>query len=63
MGQVKVLATLRPALILALALFTATMLYVGGFLFLGEWLFGSIGWGFAHGVLFGMAIIVNLALA
>ena len=39
------------------------MLYVGGLLFLGEWLFGSIGWGFAHGVLFGVAIIVNLAFA
>ncbi len=60
MGEVKVLATQAGA-ILGIALFTATMLYVGGFLFLGEWLFGSIGWGFAHGVLFGVAIIVNLA--
>ncbi len=60
MGEVKVLATQAGA-ILAMALFTATMLYVGGFLFLGEWLFGSIGWGFAHGVLFGVAIIVNVA--
>ena len=59
---VKVLGTLA-GLMLAMALVVMVMLYVGGFLFLGEWLFGSIGWGFAHGLLFGIAVIVNLALA
>ena len=42
---------------------TAVLLWVGGFLFLGEWLFGSIGWGLAHGLLFGIGLIVALALA
>ena len=37
-----------------LALLFGNMLYVGGFLFVGEWLFGSIGWGFAQGLLFGI---------
>jgi len=62
MAEVKVLASQAGA-ILALALFTSTLLYVGGFLFLGEWLFGSIGWGLAHGVLFGVAVIISLVLA
>lgn len=36
----------------ALAVLAAMLLGVGGILFLGEWLFGSIGWGVLHGVLF-----------
>ena len=48
---------------LAFGLIVANMLYVGGFLFLGEWLFGSIGWGLAHGLLFGIGVIVALLLA
>lgn len=60
--QIKLLATLA-GVALAILLFVASMLYVGGFLFLGEWLFGSIGWGFAHGVLFGLALVVSLMLA
>jgi MFS family permease len=62
MDLVKVLGALAGGMI-GCAFVVATMLYVGGFLFLGEWLFGSIGWGFAHGVLFGIALIINLALA
>ena len=62
MALVKVLGALAGGMI-GCAFVVATMLYVGGFLFLGEWLFGSIGWGFAHGVLFGVALIINLALA
>ncbi|CAN5836708.1 hypothetical protein BH24CHL6_BH24CHL6_15650 [soil metagenome] len=58
-AQLKVMATLA-GVALGLALLVVTMLYVGGFLFLGEWLFGSIGWGLAHGVLFGLALIVVL---
>ena len=62
LDQIKLLATLA-GVALAILLFVASMLYVGGFLFLGEWLFGSIGWGFAHGILFGLALVVSLMLA
>jgi MFS family permease len=48
---------------LVVALLVAITLYVGGFLFLGEWLFGSMGWGLAHGVFLGVAIIVILGMA
>lgn len=41
-----------------LLLLMANMLYIGGFLFIGEWLFGSIGWGLAHGVTFAIAVAV-----
>ena len=58
-GQLKVMATLA-GVALGFALLMISMLYVGGFLFLGEWLFGSIGWGLAHGVLFALAVIVLL---
>lgn len=61
MGEVKVLAT-QAGVALGIALMTGVLLWVGGFLFLGEWLFGSIGWGLAHGVLTGVAVIVALAL-
>jgi hypothetical protein len=60
--QIGIIAGLA-GLILVFALMTGALLYVGGFLFLGEWLFGSMGWGLAHGVLFGVAIIVTLILA
>jgi hypothetical protein len=52
----------KGALALALALLLGIMLYVGGLLFLGEWLFGSIGWGLAHGVLLPIGGIVALVL-
>jgi hypothetical protein len=61
-GEIKKLATFA-GIALGIALMTGVMLWVGGFLFLGEWLFGSIGWGFAHGVLLGIALLVALALA
>ncbi len=59
--QIKVIGTLA-GIILALALLMGNMLYIGGMLFLGEWLFGSIGWGLAHGVLLALALIVVLGL-
>jgi hypothetical protein len=62
LDEIKLLATLA-GVTFAILLFVASMLYVGGFLFLGEWLFGSIGWGFAHGILFGLALVVSLVLA
>jgi hypothetical protein len=61
-GQLKLIAT-QAGILLGIALMTSTLLYVGGWLFLGEWLFGSIGWGLAHGLLFGIALIVILAFA
>jgi MFS family permease len=59
LAQIAVIAGLGFAA-LVFAFITLTMLYVGGFLFLGEWLFGSIGWGFAHGLLFGIVIMTNI---
>jgi hypothetical protein len=61
-NQLKSIAALA-GVALVVALLTANLLYVGGFLFLGEWLFGSIGWGLAHGVLLGVAIIVTVILS
>ncbi len=61
-GLIKIMATLA-GVALAMALLVLVTLYVGGFLFVGEWLFGSIGWGLAHGVLFGLALIVVLVFA
>jgi hypothetical protein len=60
-AQLKVMATLG-GVALVLGLLIGNMLYIGGLLFLGEWLFGSIGWGLAHGVLLGVALIVALVL-
>lgn len=60
-GQIKIIAS-QAGIALFVALAVGNLLFVGGFLFLGEWLFGSIGWGLAHGVLFGVAIIVVLVL-
>jgi hypothetical protein len=62
LAQVAVIAG-QAGIILIFGLVTFAMLYVGGLLFLGEWLFGSIGWGFAHGVLLGFAVITNVAFA
>jgi hypothetical protein len=61
MGQIRMMASLA-GIALVLALLVGNLLYVGGFLFLGEWLFGSMGWGLAHGVLLGVALIVALGL-
>jgi hypothetical protein len=52
----------KGALAFGLATLMGIMLYVGGFLFIGEWLFGSIGWGLAHGTLLPIAGIVALIL-
>jgi len=61
-SQLKLISA-QAGCALAILLMTGTLLYVGGFLFLGEWLFGSIGWGLAHGVLFGVAMAVVLGMA
>jgi hypothetical protein len=62
LALVKTIATLA-AVALAIALVLGNLVYIGGFLFLGEWLFGSIGWGLAHGSLFAIGVIVALVLA
>ena len=43
---------------LALVLFAGLVATVGTPLFLGEWLFGSMGWGILHAVLFGFSVAV-----
>jgi hypothetical protein len=60
-GQLKVLGTIA-GMVLVLALLLGNMLYIGGALFIGEWLFGSIGWGLAHGSLLVLALMVVFAL-
>lgn len=60
--QIKQMAA-AAGIILVFALLIANMLYIGGFLFMGEWLFGSMGWGLAQGVLLALAIIVVALLA
>ena len=47
---------------LALVIFAALVATVGTPLFLGEWVFGSMGWGILHAVLFGLAVAVALVL-
>jgi hypothetical protein len=47
---------------IVLALLALVLIYVGTFLFLGEWLFGSMGWGILHGVLFTICFIVPIGL-
>ena len=47
---------------LGVAILVAILLYVGIFLFLGEWLFGSMGWGMVHGTLFGVGLIIAVAV-
>jgi hypothetical protein len=61
-AELKVLS-IQAGIALGLALLMVNMLFVGGFLFLGEWLFGSLGWGLAHGALLAMALIVVVAMA
>jgi MFS family permease len=52
----------QAGIILVIALLVGNLLFIGGFLFLGEWLFGSLGWGVAHGALLGLGLIVSVAL-
>ncbi len=60
-GEAKGTAALAGVAI-AFLIFAAMLLAIGGTLFVGEWLFGSIGWGVLHGLLFSIAIAVALAL-
>jgi hypothetical protein len=47
---------------IALILFAGFMLVLGTALFLGEWLFGSLGWGVLHAVLFFTALAITAVL-
>jgi hypothetical protein len=47
---------------IAAVLFTGILLVVGTSLFLGEWLFGSLGWGVLHGMLFFISIAIACGL-
>jgi hypothetical protein len=60
-GQIGKMATIG-GIVFALLLTMFNMLYIGGFLFMGEWLFGSMGWGLAQGVLFAISLSVVLVL-
>jgi len=57
-GEIKKVAALAGVAIGA-AIFAALILGIGGTLFYGDWLFGSIGWGILHGVLFLAALAVS----
>jgi hypothetical protein len=48
--------------VIGMAIFAVLLLSIGGALFYGEWIFGSIGWGILHGVLFAAAIALTCAL-
>jgi len=50
------------AIAIVFVLFAAMLVAIGGTLFVGEWLFGSIGWGVLHGLLFSVAVAVALGL-
>lgn len=60
-GKAKVTIALVAGA-LALVIFAALVATVGTPLFLGEWIFGSMGWGILHAVLFGLAVAVALVL-
>ncbi|MGH2408478.1 MAG: hypothetical protein ACRDF7_10425, partial [Candidatus Limnocylindrales bacterium] len=60
-GEIKLLSALI-GVIFGMAVFAGLLLSIGGTLFLGEWLFGSIGWGVLHGLLFSAALIVVFGL-
>ncbi|HEX5015560.1 MAG TPA: hypothetical protein VFV72_15550 [Candidatus Limnocylindrales bacterium] len=57
-GEIKKVAALAGVAIAA-AIFAALILGIGGTLFYGEWVFGSMGWGVLHGVLFLAAVAVS----
>lgn len=61
MGEVKRVAVLAGIAFGALVV-VGFLLPIGFILFLGDWLFGSIGWGVIHGVLFLVAIALSALL-
>jgi len=61
-GEVKRMLGL-VGLAFALLLFALLLFSVGLPLFLGEWLFGSMGWGILHGLLFALAVAVSAVAA
>ena len=61
MGEVKRVAVLAGVAFGALFV-VGFLVPIGLFLFVGDWLFGSIGWGVLHGLLFLVATAVNAVL-
>ena len=61
LGEAKATAALA-GIAIVFVIFAVMLLAIGGTLFLGEWLFGSIGWGLLHGLLFSVAVAVALGL-
>jgi hypothetical protein len=59
--QVGIIAALAAGA-LVLAILMLILVWVGSWLFVGEWLFGSMGWGIVHGVLFTICLIVPIGL-
>lgn len=60
-GKIKKIAAFSGVAVAA-AIGASLLLLVGLPLFLGEWIFGSMGWGLLHGLLFLAAIIVAMVL-
>jgi hypothetical protein len=60
-GEIAKAAALG-AVIFGVLFFAGILLVVGLFLFFGEWLFGSLGWGVLHGLLFLTGIAVSALL-
>jgi hypothetical protein len=60
-GKIKKIAAFSGVAVAA-AIGASLLLLVGLPLFLGEWIFGSMGWGLLHGLLFLTAIIVAMVL-
>jgi hypothetical protein len=59
--QVAIIVALA-AIALVLAVLAGILVWVGSWLFLGEWLFGSLGWGIVHGVLFTICLVIPIGL-
>ena len=59
--QVAIIVALA-AIALVLAVLAGILVWVGSWLFVGEWLFGSMGWGIVHGVLFTVCIVLPIGL-
>jgi hypothetical protein len=52
-------AAIQASVAIGAALFAALLVSIGTPLFFGEWLFGSMGWGILHGLLFSIAVIAG----
>jgi len=51
--------TIQASVAIGIGIFTLLLVAIGTPLFFGEWLFGSMGWGILHGLLFSIAVIAG----